>query len=392
MNRNEMLNRVKVMLMDPADKNKNACPVFYSSILFSLKLQWTDQVPTAGVDGKTLFINEAWFCAITLLQAVGLLAHEVLHIALRHLDYFVDFNLKYFDVKTEQRIWNIAADHVINLLLIKAGYHLPPGGCYDDRFKDMSTLQVYKIIHAEHKAKPSIPLDGGTDIIYLPDGDSAKDVRDLGNLRAHITDIIMKAAMTSSVAGEHAGSIPGGILRELDELINPKLPFEVMLTNYMTVYANDDYSYATVNRRYLPEFILPGSRSEHLCNLACIFDASGSVTEHEFSSYANGVRMIMEQLEPEKITLVEFDTQVRGVRDITQDCNIRDIDFNGGGGTQIGPVIDWIAKNKPEVSLIFTDGDFNEVPMDHIKTDIIWVISNNPNFKTKYGKVFHYQI
>ena len=74
MDRDKILSKAKLGLMD---KNMipNGNPIFYSSILFSLKTIWTDDIPTAAVDGKNLYINEAWFCALKFLEQIGLLAH-----------------------------------------------------------------------------------------------------------------------------------------------------------------------------------------------------------------------------------------------------------------------------------------------------------------------------
>ena len=388
--RQKILDRAKIDLMDPGTKNKNATPVFYSSIIFALKTVWTLLVPTAGVDGKNLFINEGWFCPLTAKQRVGLLAHEALHVALRHMDMFLIYGLHVFSEVIEHKLWNKAGDHVINLLLLKAGYELPPNGLWDKRFENMTTVQVYHILHKEYADQPYDLGDPG-DLILMPSDGSDKAKKDAADLSAHITDIVLKAAITSKMAGEKPGNIPGEILRLLDAVVNPRLPFEIILANYMTMYAKDDFNWSRPNRRYMPDYILPGAHSEALCNIACAFDVSGSVTEEELSSFGAGIRMISEQLHPEKITLIEFDTAIRGERDITQNTRIMDVKFHGGGGTRIEPVLKWIQKNKPEVTLIFTDGGFTRPSMT-VPTDVIWIISNNPNWTAPFGKVFHYQI
>jgi predicted metal-dependent peptidase len=390
-NREKILNKAKIGLMDPSEKLPNANPIFYSSILFSLKISFTDKVPTAGVDGKNLVINPDWFCPLKPKEQVGLLAHEALHIAFRHIDYFRYYNLKEFSPAAEHYLWNVAGDHVINLALLEAGYHIPPGGCADMRFHNMSTLQVYRVLHSEYDATQPQPQPGDGDIIFPEEGNSAKEERAIADLRAHITEVIGKAAITSKMGGENPGAIPGGILRTLDEVLNPLLPFEVILANYMSVYAKDDYTYRRPNRRFLPDVYLPSAYGEHLCNIACVFDVSGSVTNEELSSFGRGVRTIAEQLKPEKITLVEFDTEIRGIRDITASNNVMDVKFSGGGGTIIKPVMKWIQKNKPEVTLIFSDGDFRK-PDVNPGSDIIWIIHSNPEFTAPFGKVIHYKL
>ena len=390
--RDKALNKAKIGLMDPS--NKTASPVFYSSILFSLKLQWTDSsspIKTAGVDGTNLFINPDWFCRLQPKECIGLLAHEALHIAYRHIDYFEQYNRKKFSRATEHMLWNMAGDHVINLGLLKGGYNLPPHGLHDKRFKDMSTLQVYRILHDECKPNTPDPDLGDCDIILPSSDGSAKSEREIVDLRAKITDIVAKAAITSKLSGEDPGAIPAGIIRGLEEVLNPPLPFELILANYMNAYAKDDYSFSRPNRRFLPDVLMPGAHSERLCNIACAFDVSGSVSKKELSTFVQGLRMMMEQLRPEKLTLIEFDTQVNGVREITDVGDIHRVKFKGGGGTRIDPPLTWIKDNAPVVTLIFTDGCFLK-PTVKPPNDIIWIINDNKRFTCSFGKIIHYKI
>jgi len=389
MDRVKILNKAKIGLMDPATKSKGGCPVFYSSILFSLKFYWADDRPTAGIDGKNLFINPGWFCSLKDMERVGLLAHEVLHLALRHIDQFHLYNRKKYSPEIEFDLWNRAGDYVINYMLRRAGYTLPPGGLYDSRFDGMATFQVYHILHNE--CDPIIWVPGDGDIIFPVSG-NVDDQQKHNRLQKDITQILLKAQLNSELAGE--GNVPGNVIRTLNKMVYTRLPFEIILANYMTNYARDNYSYRRPNRRYMPEWYLPGYFSERLCNLACIFDLSGSVSDTQLASFRNGLRIISEELQPEKITLVEFDTSITNVTVLESTSDVMKIEFHGGGGTRIEPVLEWITENKPEVSLVFTDGDFRQRDewFDNISTDIIWLIEGNSDWTATKGKVIHYEI
>ena len=41
-------------------------------------------------------------------------------------------------------LWNMAADHAINLLLFEQGFALPAGGLCDRRFRAMTTETIYE--------------------------------------------------------------------------------------------------------------------------------------------------------------------------------------------------------------------------------------------------------
>ena len=56
-----------------------------------------------------------------------------------------------------------------------------------------------------------------------------------------------------------------------------------------------------------------------------------------------------------------------------------------------GLIREWIDENKPQLTLIFTDGCFGFYNQD-TQRDVIWLIHNNPQFDASFGKVIHYDI
>lgn len=70
--------------------------------------------PVIATDGHTVFYGPA-FDALTLPQQTGLVAHEVLHIALRHPQRLLDLQQRMGDV--DVRIFNTCADAIVNSAL-----------------------------------------------------------------------------------------------------------------------------------------------------------------------------------------------------------------------------------------------------------------------------------
>ena len=64
------MDKAKISLI----RTKNSA--FISTILFSLKLGWTEDHPTACTDGLELWINPKFFNSLTKGNQVFLLAHE----------------------------------------------------------------------------------------------------------------------------------------------------------------------------------------------------------------------------------------------------------------------------------------------------------------------------
>ena len=373
MDRNKLLDKAKIDMMLMPEL------LFFTTILFSLKTKWTDGVPTAGIDGRNLFINEEWFCNLTPGAKIGLLLHEVGHIAFNHI------------TRRGQRArirWNYAGDYVINNMITAMRIELPPNACVDDQYLDMNTEQVYEQLPEEETIKILIQQDGiGQDI--MSPGTEAETKQ----LEQEIADIVLRAAMQVKNSGGDAGNIPGEILVELDRIVNPKLPWNVIFQNYMSSFKKDDYSWRRPNRRYLPDYYLPSAYSESLENIASAVDCSGSVSDTEFNHFIGEMVEIQERLKPDKITVIDFDTQIHKIQEITENTNIyTELEFHGRGGTDVHDVFKWAIENNPTVLIIFTDGYFS-MPQDDIPTcPIVWIIHNNTDFESNIGETIHYEI
>jgi len=362
--------------------------VFFTTILFSLKQEFTTKVPTAAVDGVNLYINPFFWKGLNPDTQIGLLLHEIMHVALDHLTRVGERN---------PSIWNVAGDHVINLLLYESNYKLPEGALRDNQFKGLTTEEVYKRVFEEEENKNGGPL-GKTFVVTSSNGNglqpndvlSPKGKQENKKVKDQITDIVLRAATQAQVAGA-PGSIPGEVAVQIQERINPKLPWNVILQNYLTEFAKDDYSLRRPNKKFLP-FYLPSLYSEAIPNLSIAVDCSGSVSDAEFSHFIREIDKIKETLNPKKISVVSFDTKISKVVTLSESESIfKNIKFVGRGGTRIGPVMKWAEDHLPDLMIIFTDGYFSPVKIKK-NVPVIWIIHNNSGFTSEFGKIIHYDI
>lgn len=358
----EALGRAKIGLMDIPDT------AFFSSICFNLKHVWDTKIPTACTNGLTIRFNPDFFMSLDSDERVFLLAHETCHVAYQHMFRGTDL---------DQRKFNIAADHVINLMLIQKGMKMPSQGLADPIYTGKSTEEVYALL----PDNPNGPCD--MDVEY-GEGDVTADQQEVEN-------IIVQASIQSRMQEDAIGTIPGEIQLYIDKLLDPKLPWNRILSKHYKSYAKNDYSFRKPNRRYFPKYILPSMHSESLIDLAVAVDISGSVTDHEFKVFVSEFAYILKSLKPNKITILQFDTSIRSVTSVKNLQELSKVTFTGRGGTYIEPVFEWMNENKPVLTLIFTDGGFrfhSEMP----KLETIWLINNNWNFTAPAGKVIHYEI
>ncbi|MCM2973758.1 vWA domain-containing protein [Larsenimonas suaedae] len=381
------LDKAKIALMRQKDS------AFFCTVCFSLKHVWDTRVETAETDGLTIYYSPDFFLAHTPEQQLGLLLHETLHVAFMHM---VRRGTR------EPEKFNRAADYVINLIITDRGIQIPPGGLLDRQYQGMSTEEVYDLLPDE----PTEPLPM-SDLIEpgqgdAPPGDSPGESGGRGvpgsganeaaaEVEQKIQDILVRAALQSKMMGDTPGSIPGQIQIFIDTLLNPKLPWHQILARFMNAMVKEDYSWRRPNRRFMPEHYLPSLYSEGLGEVAIAVDASASVKDAEFLRFVSETHGILSRMKPPAIHLIQFDTCIKSVNRVRTTRELENVEFKGRGGTHIGEVMDWTARHKPQVLLMFTDGHFrfDENVIDP-RVQIIWLIHDNTKFNAPFGKTIHY--
>jgi len=371
------LERIKIQLM----RRPNS--IFYTTIIFSMKHVWTDKIDTAAVDGTSLFVNPTFWEGLSDPVRMFVLCHEALHLALNHLTR---------RGARHPKVWNYAADYVINLSLRDAGYSLWEHCLVTGVYANMNTEQVYDLVYKDAEETgigvDNINVPGGGDIQEPCDPVENQKVQD------KVDGIVQRAAENAKLDGGLPGSLPGEIAVNLEELTNPKLPWELVLQNYMSQFAKTEFSWSRPNKRYLPNIYVPTQYGEAICDIATAVDTSGSVSDEEFSHFIGEHGVIQERLQPDRMTVISFDTHITNVQTVTPDTNIMsELVFHGRGGTDLHDVFGWATENNPEVLVIFTDGEFH-FPSEnfHPTCPIVWIIHNNPGWTAPIGEVIHYDI
>lgn len=359
------ISKAKVTIMSKRDTT------FISTVLFSLHIRITKALPTAGTDGLNLLINPEFFMGLSVQERVGLLFHETFHVVFNHM-----FRGRDLDPKK----YNQAGDYVINLIATDANFTLPAGGLLDNKYKGMTTKEVYDLLPDPDPNEGSGESNGtGYDIIYddpNAEPNSSKQIE--------LTNTLVRASQSSKLNGDSAGSIPGEIEVMIDELLNPKLPWQILLQNYFSSYAKNDFSWRKPNRRFLPKYYLPSAWSEKCGEIAVAVDTSCSVSDGEFSQFVSEIREIKEKLNPTKLHLISFDTCINNIQVFSEDEDFTP-KFQGRGGTDIAEVWEWIKENNPVVALIFSDGYFS-FPNEEVDSDVIWLVVNNEGYEIPFGK------
>lgn len=372
---NKLLNQAKVGLMSSPES------VFFSTILFGMKFLWDESCPTAWTTGIKLGFNPRFFLSMSPEERIGVLVHEACHPAYMHIER---------QGSRDHEIFNKAADHVINLMLLARGFKLPSFVLADPRFTDMGTEEVYNILFAEkQQGVPQLPNDM-PDLRQPGEGEEGEEPMSGGELKQAMDDLLVRAVLQSKMAGEKAGTIPGEIEVYLDKLLNPKLPWQSILRKWLKSLGKFDYSWKRPKRRYQPEYYLPSLWSEGaMVDFQAWVDISGSEGDDDFQRFISELAGILRMMKPKKIELGQFDTRIKSITAVRSVQELENVEFHGRGGTVITEVLDHIEKTRPKVALIFTDGGFH---MDRNKcsTNVLWMIHDNPNWTAPFGRVIHY--
>ena len=334
---------------------------FISTIALSLRHVITDATPTADVNGTVIRYNPEFLEKQTVLQFAGLMAHECWHVAFQHLSRRGN---------RDPVIWNVAGDYIINHLLTKAGFEIPVGGLLDKKYGDeWSTDGVYDDLMKDKK-----DFDTGTLMLDIRE-DEFQDSKKGPTLDSAITNIIVRAKTQAQVAGKAAGEIPNEILRIIDELLNPKLPWPVILNRFLDQRTREEYSWARRNRRYRDDY-MPSLHSYGLGHLTFAIDTSGSIDDEELQEMLSEIKGVQQIFNPEHMTIIDCDSVIHSVYEIDQNTDIMSLNFNGGGGTRFQPVLDYVSEHPTQALIYFTDLE-GESLLEPVEYPVLWICNSD---------------
>ena len=123
---------------------RKECHFFGAMMLFANIIE-SKKIDTAATDGINIFVNKDFLLSLSSNQQNALMLHEVLHMALLHVTR---------RGSRDPKIWNIAADIVVNDLIIRnTPFRLPKDAIIDKSFRDCSVEFIYEALLKKNKHK-----------------------------------------------------------------------------------------------------------------------------------------------------------------------------------------------------------------------------------------------
>ncbi len=380
---------------------------FLGALVLRLPLEAAkpDWCPTTATDARAFYYNPDYIRSLSLDQTQFMLAHEALHCALSH------FARRQHRVKHR---WDLACDYAINPLLVGDGLTPPPSMQVKTRFEGLAAEEIYPLLDDQDdeaqtldrhlydrddqrgdtesgrsKADPQ-PQGDPADQPTTGDGSSDQpqrpDPRDQGTGSAEPPPLSRDERETLSLQWQQrlagaaqqamqAGKLSGQMARLIDQLLQPQLPWRMLLARYLSAAARDDYSYGRPSRRE-GDYILPSLHSRQL-ELVVAVDTSGSVKDAELDEFIGEIDAIKGQVRA-RVTLLPCDA------DIAEGAPFhfepweefrRPDRITGGGGTSFLPVFDWVTREdtRPDLLIYFTDAK-GEFPTREPDYPVIWLV------------------
>jgi len=384
--------------------------------------------PTTATDARRFYFNAEYIASLSMDETQFMLAHEALHCALSH------FARRQHRAKSR---WDRACDYAINPLLLEEGLSPPANSLVNDAFKGMTAEEIYPCLDDASEEKPldqhaydpdmeeqqqdsgeretdrsgtgqqpqdqespddrgqgsghernerpaQSPRPSGSDGSATPE--QTPDAGQKPRLEERPEPLTPEEQETLNVQWQQrlagaaqqalqAGKLRGSLARMIEHLLQPQLPWRMLLARYMTSASRDDFSYSRPSRRE-GDFILPKLRSDQI-NVVIAIDTSGSIRREEIDEFLSEVNAIKGQMRA-RVSLLACDAELASdcpwIYEPWEAFRLPD-SLQGGGGTAFEPVFRWVGNETfaPDLLVYFTDAD-GTFPEKEPPYPVIWLV------------------
>jgi predicted metal-dependent peptidase len=398
----QRIEKVHVRLM----RHKQFC--LFSGLFMVGKVTVDETTPTAKTNGVNVNYGREFVDSLNDKQLAFLILHENMHKAYRHLVVWDKL------WKKNAQLANMACDYVINLQIFD---YDPQGnevemptdadgealGLIDEKYRGMDAHQVFLLLEKEQKEQGGGGQGLGDE---SAEGKSGKgmDEHDWENAQEgtpqeqeQVAKDIEGALRQGAIL---AGKMGGNVSRDINELLTPKVNWKDALRDFVktSTQGKDQTTWRRLHKRYIGmDIIMPSTYDEKVGSIVVAVDTSGSIGQAELAQFLGEVKSICDEVSPEKIDLLYWDTNVAGhetymgseLATLTETTQAK-----GGGGTSPECVPNYMKEKRlePECVIMLTDGYIGrQDPNDwQIGKPIMWCIKGNKYFDIDVvGKVVH---
>jgi predicted metal-dependent peptidase len=335
-------------------------PFFATLALFARMLP-APECETAATDGRDVFLNPTFWSSLSGEQRLGLLAHEVLHAALLHVQR---------RGSRDPLLWNLAADIVVNgLVLSQSGFALPKGHVRNKQLEHLSVEEIYHKLQSEPDLRKKLRL-AFADLLTAPPADTSPGQAN-AKLAQHWQQALQQARALVEVVGQ--GKTPEGLDRELAHLHPSHLDWRAYLWRFLVQTPTDFQGF---DRRFVGQGLYLDALAGEKLRVFLAVDTSGSVSQKGMGQFLGEVQAILRAYPHLEATLYYADAACYGPYELTAETQLPRP--QGGGGTDFCPFFQIVEReldyHEQGVCIYLTDG-YGTFPEDAPSIPTLWVLS-----------------
>jgi predicted metal-dependent peptidase len=373
----------------------------------AVRVDLDDRVPTMGVFASgRLVANPAFTARLSSDDLVFVLAHELLHLALRTHDRARG---------SGQLEFNYAHDYIINdMLRHSLGFTtIPAGGLDMPGAREKSAEQIVlemrrtsnvapartqvwegmvttleQVLSVARQAPPGSMgdvLDARRERELFPDdsADQAKRARAIRDLATR-SMVLAKAMGALRDRGAEAGSSQQKV-RAMRGIY--RTPWQLALQMWLEGVAPGERTYTRASRRGndRSDVVMPG-RKRHSWMLNVILDTSASMSD-EIPFALGAIADFCDVAGIDEVRLVQCDTVVTS-DEMLSPSELADYQVSGYGGSDLTPALLALAEDpRVTAAVVITDGDIG-YPGEAVPYAVLWALPHRkPAFQPAYGRI-----
>ena len=376
---------------------------FFAILALFARFVPSQQLPTAATDGKDIFYNPDYLLSLPIAQQDGLLLHEVLHAALLHVPR---------QGVREAELWNIAADIVVNGIIIQqAVFELPPGRLREPKLEHLNVEEIYELLlkntnnsfnslkllnpdllneapgdassfgsdreSRSDNRKPDIDIPPTPFIknAFQSSTNSTKNhslsEKRKASLEEHWRNALQQASVIARSVNQ--GILPAGIKRELGALSAAQINWRSYLWRYLVQTPTD---FSGFDRRFIGRGLYLETLQAENIEVYVAVDTSGSIDNEQLLMFLSEVQGILSSYPHLKCELYYVDAEAYGPYELNSDMTLPKP--QGGGGTSFVPFFEKVAENwdgyTQSVCIYLTDG-YGTFPVVAPQLPVLWVVT-----------------
>jgi predicted metal-dependent peptidase len=301
------------------------------------------RVAAVSAADRKLYFNP--LAALSADEARFVVAHEFLHVALRH-DRRVDGR--------DPFLWNVAADYAINLWLTEMEVGQPPaiGLLLDDQLQGLSAETIYDRIAKDMRLRRRLATfrdTGKGDILTADEG--------FWNRQAGTDlDAFYRQALAQGLSyhqQHQRGLLPAGLLEEIRAQTQPPIPWEVELADWFDAFfapIETRRSYARPSRRQASTPGIPRPRTVATetaldgRTFGVVLDTSGSMDRILLARALGAIAAYAYSRDVPAVRVVFCDARAYDAGYMAADDIAGRVQVRGRGGTVLQPGIDLLGQ------------------------------------------------